>query len=518
MSEELNNSKRIAKNTFILFLRMILVMGISLYTSRIILEALGINDYGLYNVVAGFISILGYITASLSGTTSRYITFALGKQNKEELDKIFSTTIVLHIYLCIIVFLLSETVGLWFVANKLTIPPQSYNTAIWVYHISIITTIFSIIKIPYNALVIAHEDMKAFAYVSIIETFIKLGIAIIISYAPFNRLIFYALLLFIVQFIITIIFFFYCRIKYPESHAKLHLDKKLTKEIAEYSSWCVLGQGAVAGYTQGINILLNMFFGTVVNAARGIAVQIQGAVYQLCNNFQMALNPQITKSYASGNIHYLHSLVNYSSKLSFYLMLLLTTPIILNCEYILKLWLVSPPEYTVQFTKITLIISTLSTLKNPILAAIHATGKIKKVQIVEGLCLLTIVPISYLFLKTTDSQPILVFVIYLIIEVLTQMVRVKMILPRIGMNIKNYINRSIYPIIKVSIFIIFPLFLIEKQDNFIFLTVSSIIYTLFNSTIIFCLGLTINEKNMIKEKIHIVISKFFRKTKYTNPS
>lgn len=510
MSEELNNSKRIAKNTFILFLRMILVMGISLYTSRIILEALGVNDYGLYNVVAGFISILSYITASLSGTTSRYITFALGKQNKKELDTIFTTTIVLHIYLCIIVFLLSETVGLWFVANKLTIPPKSYNTALWVYHISIITTVFSIIKIPYDALVIAHEDMKAFAYVSIIETFIKLGIAIIISYTPFNRLIFYALLLFIVQFIITIIFFFYCRTKYPESRAKLHLDKKLTKEIAEYSSWCVLGQVAVAGYTQGINILLNMFFGTVVNAARGIAVQVQGAVYQLCNNFQMALNPQITKSYASGNIHYLHSLVNYSSKLSFYLMLLLITPIILNCKYILNLWLVSPPEYTVQFTKITLIISTLSTLKNPILAAIHATGNIKKVQIVEGLCLLTIVPISYFFLKTTNTQPLLVFVIYLIIEVLTQMIRIKMILPKIGMDIGDYVYNSIYPIIKVSIFIILPLLIIDVQDNFLFLILSSFIYTLFNSIIIFYLGLTQKERSIIKEKSQTLINKYFK--------
>lgn len=507
MTEDSSNSKRIAKNTFYLFIRMVLILGISLYTSRVILNALGVDDFGLYNVVAGFISILGFLTSSLSGTTSRFITFALGKGDELYLYKVFSNTLITHLFLCLIIILFGETIGLWFVTNKLTIPVDKMNAAVWVYQISILTTILSVLKIPYNALIIAHEDMKTFAYISIIETIAKLIIAFSITYSPVNKLILYAFLLLAVQMVISAAYYHYCKQNYRESKAKLIADRDLLKEISSYSSWCILGYGAIAANTQGLNILLNMFYGTTANAARGIAVQVQNATTQLCGNFQMALNPQITKNYANGNYSYMHALITSSSKFSFFLMQLIIMPILLNCEYILNLWLVSPPLYTIEFTKIILIISTIETLKNPILAAIHATGKIKKIQTIEGLCLLSILPISYITLKFYHPEPTIIFFIYLIIESITQIIRVKIILPQISMSIKEYVKKGIFPILKVSIIIILPYFLISPQPTFIFLVLSTLLYTIFNLTAIFILGLKANEKIIIIQKAKSLIKK-----------
>lgn len=507
MTEESSNSKRIAKNTLYLFIRMVLMLGISLYTSRVILNVLGVDDFGLYNVVAGFISILSFLTGSLSGTTSRYITFALGKGDKLYLYNVFGNTLIIHLLLCLIILLFGETIGLWFVTNKLTIPEEKINAAIWVYQISILTTILSVLKIPYNALIIAHEEMKTFAYFSIIETIAKLVIAFSITYSPVNKLILYAFLILIVQMVITIVYYYYCKQNYGESKAKLIADKALLKEISSYSSWCILGYGAIAANTQGLNILLNMFYGTTANAARGIAVQIQNATAQLCGNFQMALNPQITKNYANGNYNYMHSLITTSSKFSFFLMLLMIMPILLNCEYILNLWLVSPPKYTIEFTKIILVISTIETLKNPILAAIHATGNIKKIQTVEGLCLLSILPMSYITLKLYHPEPTIVFLIYLIIESITQIIRIKITAPRIGLTIKEYISNGIIPILKVSIVIILPHFFVSPQPTLTFLVLSTLLYTIFNLTAIFILGLKPNERIIIIQKAKFLIRK-----------
>lgn len=507
MTEESNNSKRIAKNTFYLFIRMVLILGISLYTSRVILNALGVDDFGLYNIVAGFISILSFLTGSLSGTTSRYITFALGKGDKLYLYKVFSNTLITHLFLCLIILLFGETIGLWFVTNKLTIPIEKINVAVWVYQISILTTILSVLKIPYNALIIAHEEMKTFAYISIIETIAKLIIAFSITYSPVNKLILYAFLILIVQMVITSVYYYYCKQNYRESKAQLIADRTLLKEISSYSSWCILGYGSIAANTQGLNILLNMFYGTTANAARGIAVQVQNATAQLCGNFQMALNPQITKNYANGNYKYMHSLITTSSKFSFFLMLIMITPILLNCEYILNLWLITPPKYTIEFTKIILIISTIETLKNPILAAIHATGNIKKIQTIDGICLLSILPISYITLKLYHPEPTIIFLIYLIIECITQIIRIKIIAPRIGLAIKNYVRNGIYPILKVSIVIILPYFLVSPKPTFIFLILSTFLYTIFNIITIFILGLKTNERIIAIQKTKSLIKK-----------
>lgn len=419
-----DNNKRIAKNTFLLYIRMILLMGVNLFTSRIILQALGVEDYGIYNVVGGVITMLSFITGSISGAISRFITYALGENNPRELERVFGTIQVVLLFLSTVILLFGETIGLWFVWNKLVIPEARLWAAFWVYQISIITAIVSVLSIPYNTLIIAHEKMGAFAYISILEGLLKLLIAYSLIYTAADRLIVYAVLLMLVTLSIRIIYTVYCKRAFKESQAKLHLDKKLFIEIATFSGWCGLGNLAVVGYTQGLNILLNMFFGPAVNAARGIAVQVQGAAIQFGSNFLTAIHPQITKSYASGDYDSMHKLIIYSTKYAFFLMLLISCPIIINTAYILDLWLVDVPQHTVQFIRITLVIAALEYMKFPILNGIHATGNIKKVQTVEGTVLLLIVPISYLLLKLGVQSPLLVFIVYLLVECFTQAIRI----------------------------------------------------------------------------------------------
>lgn len=505
MSTSSANNKRIAKNTLLLYIRMLCIMLVTLYTSRIILRILGVEDFGIYNVVGGVIVLLSFITNALSGVSSRYITYALGTEDKEKIRKVFCSINLIQIILAVCILILGETIGLWFVLNKLVIPVERLTAALWVYQGSIIISIVSILSVPYNALIIGHERMGAFAYISIFEAIAKLLIVFFLELIHYDHLIVYALLLLCVQLIVRILYTTYCKIHFEESHTKLYWDKPLIKEIFIYSVWCSLGYLSVVGYTQGLNILLNIFFGPVVNAARGIAVQIQSAAVQLCSNFQTALNPQITKSYASGNIDYMHTLVIYSSKYSYYLMLLVSLPIILNTPYVLHLWLGKYPEYTTSFIRITLVISTIETLKNPILAAIHATGNIKKFQIVEGLCLLTIVPFSYIVLKSGVLQPIAVFIIYLIIEICTQIIRIRMILPRINLNINKYIKSVIIPVFIVS-FILYPMVLsVHLEVNLLSFVISSLTCLLTSLIIIYILGLKKDEKEFIQKKIRTAL-------------
>ena len=298
MSINRENNKRIAKNTLLLYIRMLFIMVVSLYTSRIVLATLGISDYGIYNVVGGIVIMLSFLNGAMSSATQRYLTFELGKGNFSRFQSVFSTTIQIHVLLSLCIILLAETIGLWFLLNKMQIPVNRLTASIWVYQCSIITAVISIMSVPYNAAVIAHERMSAFAYISVLEVALKLIIVILLPMINCDRLITYSLLIMLVQLLIRLCYSIYCNRHIKEAKYKHRYERNLMKEIFSFAGWSFVGHFASVMHTQGVNVLLNMFFGPIVNAARGIAVQVQMAVFQFCGNFQTALNPQITKTYA----------------------------------------------------------------------------------------------------------------------------------------------------------------------------------------------------------------------------
>ena len=511
MTTTTENNKRIAKNTLLLYFRMLLTMAVSLYTSRIVLNALGVEDFGIYNVVGGVVAMFTFINGSTSGATQRFLSFALGKNDPKHLKKTFSTCLIIHVILSIIMFLVVESIGLWFLWNKLQIPPDRMDAAFGVFQCSVVSMLVMIMSIPYNATIIAHERMSAFAYISIFETFSKLAIAYLIMCSPFDKLTLYAILLLLVQIIVRFCYSIYCNRHFTESKFQWCFDKSLFKEMLVFSGWTMNGNLAVIGYTQGLNILLNIFFGPVVNAARGIAVQVQTAVYGFCTNFQMAVNPQITKSYAKGDYAYMHRLVITCSKYSFFLLLFLSLPVILQSTLVLTWWLKIVPEQTEIFLVLILCTNMLNALSRPVVTSIHATGNIKKFQIIEGSLLLTILPIAYLLLRYAHAPAYMVFVVHLIVETLTQYVRIRIVLPQIKMSIKEYYIKTIIPIMKVTCTgVIIPLvlyFAIKEQNLYSFLLIS-IVCVISIAASVYFFGCTENERIVLYNQIHKLRNKF----------
>lgn len=496
------NNKRIAKNTLLLYFRMLLIMAVSLYTSRVVLDALGVEDYGTYNVVGGVVAMFGFITGPMSGATQRYITFSLGEGNIKELNKVFCSCINIYMIASLLLIITCEVLGVWFLYNKMQIPLESLDTAFWVLQCSLLTTIIMLMTVPYNADIIAHEKMSAFAYFSILEVILKLSIVFIIQLVETNRLILYAILIAGIQISICLCYIIYCRKHFEETKYKWYWNTQLVKEIASFAGWSLYGNLASVGFTQGLNILLNMFFGTVVNAARGIAVQVQSTVCSFSSNIQTAINPQITKSFASGNIEYMHILINKSSRLSFFMIYTLSLPILLETPYILSIWLVNVPEYTVTFIRLILFSTWIATLANPLIVSMLATGKIKRYQQIVGTILLTIVPISYLFLKN-GFPPYVVYLVTIFIELIAHTARIIMLKKMINLSISNYIKDIITKIILVIVLstpipLLTSIYLQQSFINFIVVSGLSIMFTM---TAIYKVGLMKGEKEYIKQKI-----------------
>ena len=503
------NSRRIAKNTLLLYVRMLFTMAIGLYTSRVVLNTLGVTDYGIYNVVGGVISLLGFITSSMAGASSRYITYDLGKGDMAVMKRTFGNIISIHFVLAGVVFLVGETLGLWFVLNKLQIPSERMTAAFWVYQFSVFSAILGVVSVPYNAAIIAHERMKAFAYIGIVDALLKLLIVYLLLVVPHDKLIVYAMLLFCVQVFDRVVYGWYCVRNFEEARAKCTFDNGLFKKIFGFAAWTMNGNLAIIGYTQGINILLNLFFGPAVNAARGVAVQVQGVAQSFCGNFQTALNPQLTKSYAQNDLHRMHKLLTQSSKFSFFLLFLIALPVMFEAPLVLGWWLGIVPEHTVNFLRLILCSSMLATLSNPLIVSVHATGSIKKFQIVEGTMLLSIVPIAYLLLKLFSIRPEYVFFVHIIIEMLTQYARMRIVLPMISMRIGRYVKDVVLPIFKVLVVApVLPLclYVVMRQSVGAFFIVCSISLMAVSLAVYF-VGCTKGEqeyiKRLVSEKIKV---------------
>lgn len=498
-----SNNKRIAKNTLLLYMRMLFMMAISLYTSRIVLNTLGVTDYGINNVVGGIITMLAFLTTSMGAASSRFITYDLGKGNMDIMKRTFGNIKTIHFTLAVFFLLFGETIGLWFVLNKMQIPPERMDAAVWVYQFSVLSAILGVISVPYNAVIIAHERMKAFAFIGIVDAVLKLLIVYLLLVIPYDKLKVYAALFFCIQVFDRIVYGVYSTRHFEEARARCAFDKPLFKEIFGFAAWTMNGNLAVIGYTQGINILLNMFFGPVINAARGIAVQVQGVVLNFCRNFQMALNPQLTKCYARNDLLNMQRLLKVSSKFSFFMLFFISLPLMLEAPLVLKWWLGIVPEHTVNFLRLILCSSMIITLSNPLIVSVHATGRIKRFQAIEGSMLLCIVPIAYILLKFFNISPEYVFCVHIVVELCTQYVRMRIVLPMISMRVSDYIREVIFPILKVIMLApIVPLIVFcsatPSLQTFLLLCVTSVLSV---TTVVYFFGCTENERKITNDRL-----------------
>lgn len=499
------NNKRIARNTMLLYFRMLLTMSVSLYTSRVVLNILGVEDFGIYNVVGGVVGMFGFINSAMATGTQRYLTYEIGANNFFRLKTVFSTSLLIHFIVSIIVVVLAETVGLWFMTVKMNIPPERVNAAFWVYQFSILSSIVMIMSVPYNAVIIAHERMNAFAYISVLEVVLKLAVVYLLLVGSFDKLIFYAVLIFVIQLSIRFIYGVYCSHNFEETKFCWIWNKKLFKEMFSFAGWNLWGNCAFIALTQGLNIMLNIFFGPTVNAARAVSVQVQSAVNQFSFNFQTALNPQITKNYAKGDYRYMHQLMFRSSKFVYFLLLALSFPLFVKTDFILSLWLNIVPEYTVVFLRLMLCTTILDAIANPFVVAIAATGKIKLYQTVIGGLLLSVLPISYLVL-VLGGLPWSVFIVHLIICLSAFVVRIYIVSRKLQLSILEYTKFVLRPIIKVSILsvLLSTGFIYYMPDTILMNLVTCMICVAVVFVCSYIYGLTNNERAFINNKIIVI--------------
>lgn len=417
-------------------------MVISLFTSRIILDSLGISNYGIYNVVGGFVAMFGIMSSSLTNSISRFLTFELGKADTEKLKRVFSTSLNVMFALSLVVLLVGETVGLWFINSEINIPADRMEAANFVYQLSITTFIMGLMSVPYNASIISHEKMTTFAYIGIFEIVMKLVIVYTLYISPFDKLKTYALLLFLLSLSIRMIYGIYCNRNFKECHYSFTYDKPLLRQMTGFAGWNFLGQGAYQLNGSGVNLLINIFFGVTLNAARGIAGQVNNAVSQFISNFMVALSPQITKSYAAGELAEMHKLVFRGAKFSYFLCLFFLIPICLETEYILDLWLVKVPDYTVSFVRWTLYITAVNIFSGTLITALHATGNIKRYMIIVGMVEVSNFPLTYIAFRF-GANPLYSYYIYFGVYLVLMFLRLYLIKDLIRMSGRRYI-REVY--------------------------------------------------------------------------
>ena len=502
------SSKRIVKNTLLLYFRMLFLMLVSLYTSRVVLNALGVEDFGIYNVVGGVVAMFSMLSGSLSAAITRFITYELGTGNQENLKKIFSSAVTIQIGLAVVIILLAEAVGVWFLNVKMNIPEARMISANWVFQFSVLTFAINLISVPYNASIIAHERMSAFAYISILEAVGKLAIAYLITVSPIDRLIFYALLMCAVALLIRLVYGYYCKKHFEECTYNFLWDKNLLKRMFGFAGWNFIGATSAVLRDQGGNVVINLFCGPAVNAARGIAFQVNTAVHGFVTNFMTALNPQITKSYASGDREYMMTLIFQGARLSFYMLLALSLPILINTHYILALWLKIVPEHTVLFVQLILLFGLSESISNPLITAMLATGNIRNYQLVVGGLQLMNLPVSYLLLRM-GLFPEMVIVVAIVISQCCLAARLLMLRGMIGLSVRKYLKKVYINVLAVTaIASICPCLLAgytqETFLNFILLCLIAVVCT---GITIYYVGCSKGERQFVLKKLYTVINK-----------
>ena len=507
MSETASHNKRIAKNTLLLYFRMLLTMAVSLYTSRVVLEILGETNFGIYNVVGGFVSMFAMISGAMTTATQRFLSFEIGKQGGD-VKSMFSTAVMIHLLLAAIILLLGETIGVWFLNTYMNFPPDRYVAANWVFQFSLVTFIVNIISVPYNAAIVAYEHMKAFAYVSIIEVVLRLIIVYLSLVSPIDQLIFYAALLAAMAILIRIIYGFYCNRHFTECRSNWGWNRKHGKNMMSFVSWNLIGSVAGVAKEQGINVLLNVFFGATINAARAVAYQVLHAMSGFVNNFQLAMNPQIVKSFAANEREEMFKLVFRGSRLSFLMIMTMAIPVIIEAPFVLDVWLKEVPAYTVIFLRLVLLTSMVDSLSGTLIASMHASGKVRDYQIVVGGISLLTLPISYLILKM-GYPPYSAMYVGLLMAIACHFARLLLLKKSIGLPVASFVRQVTLRVFTISILAFVPPFILYHYmaANWLSFILTVLISFLSSALFAYSLGLNREEKKFITDKIRKIIGK-----------
>lgn len=502
------SNKRIAKNTIFLYSRMLLTMFVGLYTSRVVLQTLGLENFGIYNIVGGVVVLFTFINNAMASATQRHLSYELGKKDGN-ISEIYSACLNIHIGIAFIILVLSETIGLWFINTQMNFPSNKMDIVNIVYQFTILNCLTLILRVPNNALIIAHEKMSFYAYIGIIESISKLAIVYFLLLTNNNRLIFYAILLFIVSLIVNICFKVYCKKSFQDTNY-LHInDRKRYKGLISFSGWAMFGSIANVGLQQGINVIINIFYGVGLNAAVGIANQVNGQIMTLVAGFQQALNPQLTKSEAEGDRSRQFTLICTSSKYSYYIMFFVAFPLLLNLEYILTLWLGKYPPHTESICTAIIIGALIECFSGPLWVTIFATGKIKSYQITISILLLINIPISYVGGKY-GMTPESMFYIRDIIYIFALILRIIYLRNLIGFNILHFIKKTILPSLFCStilFIVVIPTISIIKANSFFEFCYTTIILLIIEFIIFFTIGLNNEEKKYIHSIIKSKLKK-----------
>ena len=507
------NNKRIAKNTMFLYFRTLLVMAIGLYTSRAVLQVLGVEDFGIYNVVGGFVSMFSLLSGSLNVASQRFLAFELGKE-QSDIQKIFSSTITIHIFLSISMFLLLEVFGIWFLNYKINIPIDRMNAANWVFHCSVLTFCINIISVPYSAAIVAYEKMSAFAYMSIFEALAKLAAVFALLKIKNDSLIIYAIFLMLIAVASRLAYGIYCHIHFKECRYKFIIDRDLLKSLLSFSGWNFIGTSAGVLNTQGINILINLFFGVVLNAARGIATQVENVLNTFVSNFMMALNPQIMKAFASQNFDYLNKMIITGTKIAFFLFGIISLPIFVNTEFVLRVWLKNVPDYSVLFVRLGFIFTLSQNLSQCLYTAMLATGRIKKYQIIVGSLSIMAFPCTWIFFKAglNVAWGYGAMIIFSIICLAARLILLQDMIS--GFRARTYVKKALLPILSTTVpmaFIAFAIHSSISSPNLITFCIESTFYILLSGSLVYLIGLSSFEKKNLIEMMKKKLSQHAKK-------
>ena len=503
MSQTSENNKRIVKNTIALYIRTLVTMAVGLFTSRVVLNVLGIEDYGVYNVVGGVVSMFTIVTASLSQSISRYLTFELGKGNRDKLRTIFCTSVNIQLLMSLVVIVLMECIGIWFLNTKMNIDADRMYAANWVFQFSVLTFVINLISVPYNASIVSHEHMRVFAYIGMASVIANLLIVIVIANLPdgADRLIYYSTLLSVVGLMFQGYYWLYCRKHFEECRFSLQLEKPLLKEMMGFAGWNFIGASSAVLRDQGGNIVLNLFWGTTLNAARGIAQQVSNAIGGFVGNFMTALNPQITKSYASGEREYMMKLIFRAARFSFYLLFILSMPVLFNTDYLINLWLGQVPAHVVLYVRLILVFSLCETVSNPLITVMLATGNIRNYQIIVGGLQMMNLPISYVLLRM-GFFPEIIAVVAIAISICCLVARLVMLRAMIGLPVRLYIRKVLFNLLVVIVLaLLLPgVVFTFNCDTFLYFICSCFICVLSAALSVYLLGCSSGERNFIREK------------------
>ena len=504
-----SGNKTIAKNTLFLFFRTLLVMGISLYTSRVVLELLGVNDFGIYNVVGGVVSMLTFLNSAMVQASQRYLSYAQGINDIEKQQKYFSTSLLIHTTIAVIVVFLLETIGLWYVNNKVVLSPERLQAANIIYQFSILIFLSKILVVPYNASVIAHEKMDVYAYISITDYLLQLCFVLLLKIIPYDKLISYGAIMLIVSWFHFLLYYIYTKKKFAECIFNWSKDWNLYKEMFSFASWAFLGGAGFVASNQGVNLVINVFCGPAINAARGVAFQVSSAVQTLISSFQQSMNPQIIKRYAIGEIESMMTLVKAGSKYSFLLLLICFVPIIVRPNYILGLWLGNVPEYADGFLIMAIIMALITSMGGPLNTAMQATGNIKIFQIVVSIIMCLDIPLAYYFLQL-GIEPYIVTSVSIFTSILCLFAKLIILRLQVRYNMIKFIILVVFRNLLLATIVIF-LFIylsIYIPETFLGLILLCFLSVVFNSVIIYILGFETSERQMIKYMITQVVNKF----------